>query len=195
MGDNYESCNGGYQDNYKYYYSEVWCEICGEPHYTQDYYHYQGYPTDFHHSYQQPYKETTPSQEMQHSALDSDSWTPGNLFRHLEEIKDQLIKSSPSEQQVFRHLEVIKLQILKSFPTEQQDDSFKVQEPEVIVSTSLVGSGDSKEQEPSNFTSIDQSKDRALHSEDHFSWKKQRSSNEDYLTKTGVTVSFTTWVS
>ncbi|KAI3820971.1 hypothetical protein L1987_08527 [Smallanthus sonchifolius] len=78
-------------------------------------------------------------------ALDSDSWTLGNLFHHLEEIK---------------------VQIIKSYPNKQQDDSFKVQESEIIVPTSLVRSSDSKEQEPSNCTSIDQSKVRPNDSEE-----------------------------
>ncbi|KAI3808159.1 hypothetical protein L1987_24105 [Smallanthus sonchifolius] len=145
MDYNYESCYGGYQYNYEYHYSEVWCEICGEPHYTQDCYHYQGYPTDFHQPYWKPYEETTPPQEIQYSALESDSWTPGNLFRHLEEIK---------------------VQILKSYPTEQQDDPFKIQESKVIAPTSLVGPSDSKEQEPSSFTSMDQSEVRPDDSEE-----------------------------
>ncbi|KAI3810809.1 hypothetical protein L1987_20431 [Smallanthus sonchifolius] len=84
----------------------------------------------------------------------------------IEDIKDQLIKSYATEQQVFRHLEEIMVQILKSYPTEHQDDSFKVQELEVIVPTSEVRSSDSKEQEPSSFTSMDQSKVRLDDSEE-----------------------------
>ncbi|KAI3776420.1 hypothetical protein L1987_46202 [Smallanthus sonchifolius] len=42
MDFNYESCYGGYQYDYEYHYSEVGCVISGEPHYTQDCYHYQG---------------------------------------------------------------------------------------------------------------------------------------------------------
>ncbi|KAI3797786.1 hypothetical protein L1987_33049 [Smallanthus sonchifolius] len=48
------------------------------------------------------------------------------------------------------------VQILKRYPTEQQDDPFQVQESKVVTPTSLVGSSDSKEQEPSSFTSMDQ---------------------------------------
>ncbi|KAI3786483.1 hypothetical protein L1987_40197 [Smallanthus sonchifolius] len=55
--------------------------------------------------------------------------------------------------------------ILKSYPNKQQDDSFKVQESEVIVPTSLVRSSDSKEQEPSIFTRMDQTEVRPGDSE------------------------------
>ncbi|KAI3773819.1 hypothetical protein L1987_48354 [Smallanthus sonchifolius] len=118
MDDNYDCCYEGYQYDYEYHYSEVWCEICGEAHYTQDCYHYQGYSIYFHQPYWKPYEETTLPQEIQHPALDSDSWTPGNLFRHLVEIK---------------------VQFIKCYPTEQQNDPFKIQESEIIASRYLVG--------------------------------------------------------
>ncbi|KAK9075431.1 hypothetical protein SSX86_003754 [Deinandra increscens subsp. villosa] len=60
MDHDYGNHCGGYQFDQGDSYVEVWCEICGEPHYTQDCYYYQGQPT---YQYEEPYPYLQPFED------------------------------------------------------------------------------------------------------------------------------------
>jgi len=64
-------------------HSGVWCEICGEPHYTQDCYYSIGYPAEY---YEEPYSYSQPN--------DCPS-----LYEKLTEINDMILKTTSETQQ------------------------------------------------------------------------------------------------